>query len=198
MKRVLAITAALIGAASCGGGHARDVATSEQTSPTRSSPASSRSTFPSANVALVRDAAAACHVTHPNGRTPPGGNPSESFHGKHGLWTVLPLDGALRITSTRPVPPGEYFGQISDDGALSTKFPWWGSKSAAAKLTIHGTHIDGRARPLRVTVGQGASANSPHFWPTRLRFARPGCWRVTGKSGHARLTFTLAVSRARE
>ena len=151
---------------------------------------------PSANVDLASDAAARCHVTHPNGRTPPGEGPSASNHGAHGLWTVLPLDGVLRITTATPVPPGETFGTVSPSGALRTKFPWWGSKSAAAKLTIRGTRIDGRARSLRLTVGPGATAHAPHFWPTRLRFARPGCWRVTARSGHARLTFTLSVRRA--
>ena len=154
---------------------------------------------PSAKANPAREAATRCHVTHPNGRTAPGESPNASFHGKHGLWTVLPLDGVLRITTTTPVPPGETFGTISADGALSTKSPWFGSNSAAAKLTIHGTRIDGPARRLRLTLGEGsASANSPHFWPTRLRFARAGCWRVTAKSGHAHLTFTLSVKRAND
>jgi hypothetical protein len=171
-----AITVALVAVAGYGALNARRIGTGE--------------------VARVRNAAAGCHVTHPNGRTPPGESTSDSFYGKHGLWTVLPLDGMLRITAIRPVPPGETFGQISPDGTLSTKFPWWGSKSAAAKLTIRGTRVDGPARPLRLTVRPGATANSPHFWATRLRFARPGCWRVTATSGDAHLAFTLAVSRA--
>jgi hypothetical protein len=198
MRGDVAFTAALIGLAGCGAGEGRDAATSARLSPTPSSPASPRSASQSTTVAFVREATAGCRVTHPNGRTAPGESPNESFHGRHGLWTILPLDGVLRITTTRPVPPGETFGSISPYGALSTKFPSWGSRSAAAKLSIRGTRVDGRARPLRLTVGPGASANSPHFWPTRLRFARAGCWRVTAKSGRARLTFTLAVHRARD
>jgi hypothetical protein len=193
------LTAALIALAGCGdSGQTRDATTSAPTSPTRSLPAASQSTMPSTKVDSVRDTGARCRATRPNGRTAPGENPSVTFHGSRGLWTVLPLDGALRITTTRPVRPGDTFGHESADGALSTKFPWWGSRSAAANLTILGIRIDGRARPLRLTVGPGASANSPHFWPTRLAFARPGCWRVTAKSGHGRLTFTLAVNRARD
>ena len=141
-------------------------------------------------------ASVACHVTHPNGSTPPGERPSDTHHGKRGLWTVLPRDGVLVITTTRPPPPGTTFGKIYPDGSLSTKFAWWGSRSAAAKLRIRGRRLDGHARRLRLTVGRGATARSPQFWATWPRFASPGCWRVTGRSGRARLTFTLAVRSA--
>jgi hypothetical protein len=141
---------------------------------------------------------AACDVTHPNGRTPPGEGPSDSAHGEHGLWTALPLDGILRITTRTPVADGETAGTIRRDGSLSTKFPWWGSKAASAKLTIRGRRLDGDARPLRLTIGPGAVANSPHFWPSRLRFATPGCWKVTAKSRRAHLTFTVSVQSAQD
>jgi hypothetical protein len=141
-------------------------------------------------------ASVACHVTHPNGSTPPGEHPSDTFHGKRGLWTVLPHDGVLVITTTRPPPPGTTFGKIYPDGSLSTKFAWWGSRSAAAKLRIRGRRLDAPARRLRLTVGAGPTARSPHFWATWPRFASPGCWRVTARSGRARLTFTIAVGSA--
>ena len=137
-----------------------------------------------------------CPATRPNGSVAPGEPPSDTFYGKRGLWTVLPLDGALRITTTTPVRPGTTFGKIDPNGSLSTKFPWWGSRSAGAKLAIRGKRLDGPARRMRLTVGPGATARSPHFWPTRLRFARPGCWRVTGRSGHASLAFTISVRSA--
>lgn len=139
---------------------------------------------------------AGCRVTHPNGSTPPGEAPSDTHHGRRGLWTVLPPDGLLVITATGSSRPGTTFGQIHRDGSLSTKFPWWGSRSAAEKLSIRGRRLDGQARLLRMTAGPGAKARSPHFWPTRLRFAEPGCWRVTARSGRARLTFTFLLSRA--
>jgi len=140
---------------------------------------------------------AACHVTRPNASTAPGEHPSNTFLGGRGLWTQLPLDGALRITTAVPPAAGETFGQIYRDGSLQTKFPWWGSGSAAQKLTIHGRRLDGPARGFRVTVGRGAIAHAPHFWPTRLRFSRPGCWQVRARSGRARLTFAVFVTRAR-
>ena len=140
--------------------------------------------------------AADCAVTHPNGRTAPGERRSESVHGGHGLWTALPSDGVLRITTHAPVAADETSGKIYRDGSLSTKFPWWGSKAAAAKLTIRGTRLDGEARRLRLTIGPGAKANSPHFWASRLRFATPGCWRIKASSGRAHLTFTVSVQRA--
>jgi hypothetical protein len=138
-----------------------------------------------------------CPATRPNGSSAAGQRPSDTFDGERGLWTVLPLDGVLRITTTTPVAPDTTFGKVYADGSLSTKFPWWGSRSAGSKLTIRGYRLDGRARQLRLTVGPGAEAGSPHFWPTRLRFARPGCWRVTGRSGHAGLAFTISVRRAK-
>jgi hypothetical protein len=136
---------------------------------------------------------AACHVTKPNGSTPPGERPSDTHHGKQGLWTVLPRDGMFVITTTRPPSPGTTFGEIYPDGSLSTKFAWWGSRSAAAKLRIRGRRLDARGRRLRLTVGPGAEAKSPHFWATRPRFPKQGCWRVTASSGRARLTFTISV-----
>jgi hypothetical protein len=141
-------------------------------------------------------ASVACHVTHPNGSRPPGERRSPNHHGKRGLWTVLPLDGMLVITTTHPPPPGTTFGRIYPDGSLSTKFAWWGSRSAAAKLRIRGRRLDGRAPRLRLTAGGGATARSPHFWATWPRFASRGCWRVTARSGRARLTFTIAVRSA--
>jgi hypothetical protein len=141
-------------------------------------------------------ASRACHVTHPNGSTPPGEHPSDTHHGKRGLWTVLPHDGVLVITTTRPPPPGTTFGKIYPDGSLSTKFPWWGSQSAAAKLRIRGRRFDAPARRLRLTLGAGPTASSPHFWATWPRFASPGCWRVTARSGGARLAFKIAVRSA--
>jgi hypothetical protein len=137
-----------------------------------------------------------CPTTRPNGSRPPGERASDTFYGERGLWTVLPLDGVLRVTETTPVAPGATFGKVYADGSLSTKFAWWGSRSAGSQLTIRGKRLDGRGRQLRLTVGPGATAGSPHFWPTRLRFARPGCWRVTGRSGHANLAFTISVRRA--
>jgi len=144
-------------------------------------------------------AAFTCPVTHPNRSAPPGGTANDSTHGKRGLWTVLPPDGVLRIT-TRIPGPGETFGSLYSDGSLSTKFPWFRSRRAGADLVINGRRLDAASPKLHRAFRDGpggSQAQSPHFWPTRLRFAAPGCWRVTAKSGHtARLTFTLAVERA--
>jgi hypothetical protein len=144
-----------------------------------------------AGVAVAAD----CDVTHPNGRSAPGERDSDVFHGGHGLWTALPLDGVLRVTTDRPAD-GETVGAIHRDGSLSVKFPWFGSKIAAAKLKIRGTRLDGKARRLRLTIGPGSLARSPHFWASRLHFATPGCWRIKARSGRAHLTFTIAVQRA--
>jgi hypothetical protein len=147
-------------------------------------------------VAIAANRQADCHVTQPNGRTAPGEGASDSTHGAHGLWTALPLDGVLRITTRTPVPDGAAAGTIGRDGSLSTKFPWWGSNAASARLTIRGTRLDGDARPLRLTIGPGAVAHSPHFWASRLRFATPGCWKIKAQSRRAHLTFTIFVQPA--
>ncbi len=120
------------------------------------------------------------------------------MHGGHGIWTALPPDGVVRITTRTPVAAGETAGTVYRDGSLKTKFPWWGSKVAAAKLRIRGTRLDGNARPLRLTIGPGAEANAPHFWPSRLHFATPGCWRIKAKSGRAHLAFTIFVQAAED
>jgi hypothetical protein len=142
-----------------------------------------------------------CPVTHPNGSAPPpGGATGGDTYGKRGLWTALPPDGVLRITTSVPPPPGTTFGTIYADGSLSTKFPWWGSRLAKAGLAINGKRLDAPARRLNLSGRDGpggpTAPGSPHFWPTRLRFASPGCWRVTGRSGRAHLTFTISVERA--
>jgi hypothetical protein len=119
---------------------------------------------------------------------------------KPGLWTPLPADGTLRITTTAPVAPGTTFGRIYPDGSLSTKFPWFGSRLADGRLAISGKRLDAPARALHLTRHDGPGGSTatgwPHFWPTYLRFASTGCWRVTGKSGRAHRTFTIFVATA--
>jgi hypothetical protein len=116
------------------------------------------------------------------------------MHGRGGLWTTFATDGHLRITDARPVPDGMTFGTVRGDGSLETKFPWWGSRRATHRIVIRGRRLDGVAAPFVRRYRDHAGATSaPHFWATRLRFSRAGCWRVSARSGRARLSFVVSV-----
>jgi hypothetical protein len=101
---------------------------------------------------------------------------------------------------TAPVAPGTTFGHIYGDGSLRTKFPWFGSRLANGELAISAKRLDRRARALHLTRRDGPGGPTargwPHFWPTYLRFASAGCWRVTARSGRAHRTFTISVAPA--
>jgi hypothetical protein len=135
--------------------------------------------------------AAGCRVTIPNGSTPPGARPSGSHHGNGLLWTVLPSDGKLVVSTKRPSPPGTTAGYVHRDGSISVKWPWWGVKSAGPRLTVTGRKPgSSRSRVLaRIT-----ERRTRHFWASVLRFRSQGCWRVTARAKKARLSFVIAVS----
>jgi hypothetical protein len=98
------------------------------------------------------------------------------------------------ITTTRPPPPGTVIGELSRDGSLATKFPWWGARAVGGHLRISGRRIDSHARPLRASVAPGLT-RAPHFWASTITFATQGCWKVTGTVGTNKLTFVVQVVR---
>jgi hypothetical protein len=161
----LAVLCALI--AACGGGSGAGSGTAAQ---------------------AVRPAAArapGCPVTVPNGRTPPGEQPSREDHGNGALWTGLPPDG--RIVAGRPF--------IRPDGSMRIKFPWWGSRRADAELRITSASLDPQRRVAQSTISPGKTG-APHFWASAIIFPTEGCWRVAGAAGHASLTFVVLVVKA--
>jgi hypothetical protein len=125
---------------------------------------------------------AACPVTTPNGRKPPGEQPSRQDHGNGTLWTGLPPDG--RIVAGPPF--------VRPDGSMRIKFPWWGSGRADAELRITSTSLDPRGHVARSNVVPGQT-RAPHFWASAIIFPTEGCWRVTARAGHAGLTFVVLV-----
>ena len=135
-----------------------------------------------------------CPLTIPNGQAPPGERQSPSDIGNGRLWTLLPTDGKLAITTKVPSPPGTTFGELHHDGSLATRFPWWGGPSAGRRLRISGRRLDQHARPLRARIAAGFTA-APHFWATSITFASEGCWQVTGTAGTAKLAFVLEVMK---
>jgi hypothetical protein len=142
----------------------------------------SGATFAAAAPSTGRSAAGSCPVTAPK---------ANMRYGNASLRAVLPRGGNLVVSDAHPpVPASAWFGQIHADGSVSVKLAWEGS--ARGRLRITGARLDGHARPLRAHVATG----TPHFWASRLTFASPGCWRVTGRVGAARLSLVLAVSTA--
>ncbi len=139
-------------------------------------------TLAAAAPTAVRSAAGACPVTAPA---------ANMRYGNASLRAVLPRGGDLVVSDANPpVPASAWFGQIHADGSISVKLAWEGS--TRGRLEITGTRLDAHARPLRANVATG----TPHFWASRLTFASPGCWRVTGRVGATRLSVVLAVSTA--
>jgi hypothetical protein len=67
-------------------------------------------------LALVGSAQAACPVTLPNGKHPPGTQPSPNWYGNGQLFTPLWPDGVI-LADPRFINP---------DGSIGMKFPWWG------------------------------------------------------------------------
>jgi hypothetical protein len=137
-------------------------------------------------VASAAARVAGCPVTLPNGRTPPGEQPSREDHGNGALWTGLPPDGT--IVAGRPF--------VRPDGSMRIKFPWWGSLRADAELNIISTSLHPRGRVARSTISPGLTG-APHFWASAIIFPSDGCWRVAASAGHASLTFVVRVVRDR-
>jgi len=118
---------------------------------------------------------ASCRVSVPN------------FFGNGKLWTSLWPDGTVIF---RPGGPGD----ISADGSLSMKWPWW--RGTRGKLTIEGKRLDGSALPLPAYIPEGYGDTG--FQSTALIFPTEGCWEVTGKVGEDSLTFVPRVVRMKD
>jgi hypothetical protein len=146
---------------------------------------------------LIAAATDSCHVTIPNGSTPPAERPNPHHHGNGRLWTGLPLRGEALFTGGLFIP-GKYFPNgrpgFHRDGSATDKFYWWGARSASRRLRVMGQRLDGPARPLSAYVDQGVHTQAPHFWPSYLTFPTSGCWRITARAGRAKLTFQVSVS----
>jgi hypothetical protein len=123
---------------------------------------------------------AGCPVTVPNGRTPPGEQPSREDHGSGGLWTVIPPDG--RIVAARAF--------VLPDGSMRIKFPWWGSRRADAHLQLGTSSLHRRGGIAGAQISPGQTG-APHFWASAIVFPTEGCWRVTASAGHARLSLVV-------
>ncbi len=122
---------------------------------------------------------ASCPVTLPNGNTPPGEQPSPTYHGNGLLWTALWPDGLVLI------PPQ----MVQPDGTLSMKWGWW--RGVNGPLTITGRRLDAPASPLDAVIPDGYGDTG--FQAGGLIFPTEGCWEVTGQVGDSTLTFVTWV-----
>ena len=128
-----------------------------------------------------------CDVTKPNGLVAGSGNVNEHSYGNQllsvgpfGLWP----DGNVVF---RPDGPGF----ITQDGSLGMKFGW--TRGVAGQLSVEGHRLDGTARPLRFEFR--SDNDDSGFVATSLVFSTPGCWEVTGRVGHASVTFVTMVTK---
>lgn len=108
---------------------------------------------------------------------PAGGLTFNYWYGNDALWVELAYAGHI------VKPPGE---------ELSEKFPW--VRLARGDLTIEGRRLDGPAPPARASVPSGYGPSG--FQASGIGFPAEGCWEITGKIAHQKLTFVVEVRRA--
>ncbi len=122
---------------------------------------------------------AACPVTLPNGNMPPDEQPAPEFYGNGELWTVLWPNGTIVMGPQN----------VESDGSLSMKFVW--TRGVQGQLSIEGRRLDAVVPPLRASIPDGYGDSG--IQATTLIFPTEGCWEVTGRVGHAALTFVTRV-----
>jgi hypothetical protein len=93
-------------------------------------------------------------------------------------------------------PPGDELelperGFNHGDRSIEAKLGWWRGEEGV--LAVAGERLDAAAPPLRAHVPAGYGPSG--FQPTGLTFPATGCWRVTGRVGHARLEFVVRVRK---
>jgi hypothetical protein len=134
----------------------------------------------------VADVAEPCPVTTPGGRAP--ATSGDFNHGNSSLAVALWPRGTL---VARRFPDGSRYAEIGPDGSIVAKLGWW--RGVEGELRIEGERLDASAPPLRADVPDGYGPTG--FQPTGLTFPTPGCWKVLGSVGRARLTFVVLVRK---
>lgn len=123
----------------------------------------------------------ACPVTLPNGNTPPGERAAPTHYGDGSLWVALWPGGVVHARPT----------DVSPDGAITMKFPWW--RAIHGTLSIAGHRLDGSAPALWASIPDGYGDIG--FQATAITFPTAGCWEVTGTVGASYLRFVTLVQR---
>ncbi len=118
-----------------------------------------------------------CHVTYPDGSSPPGEQTHPDVgYGNKGLWVGISPTGHMAVRRGR-------------DGWLwAPKIAW--VRGVHGHLMLTGRRLDRPAPPMRSRVYEYQDIG---FQPTSLGFPSEGCWEVTGRVGPAKLTFVSEV-----
>jgi hypothetical protein len=93
--------------------------------------------------------------------------------------------------------PGGYRDRAT---GLSQKIPWYAARTAkiAERLVVTGTRLaPAPARRFRQTFTYAGEYAQGHVFPSNLSPPAEGCWRLDFRSGQARATFVVLVSRQR-
>jgi hypothetical protein len=125
-----------------------------------------------------------------------GFGPDGFNHGNARLRVLLSWPGGVLRAGI--LPAGGSFATVDRDASVRAKVGWW--VRDVGKLSIGGRRLDRPAAPLRAEIPSGYGPHedigaSLGFQPTSLIFPTIGCWRVVGKTGTARLTFVVMVTK---
>jgi hypothetical protein len=129
----------------------------------------------------VPGAPGVCAVTNPNGKAPPGAQPSARSHGNDRLSLFLPTDGVLRTRN--------------DDGTLFEKMIWIAARPSGRRLVVKYERLESADPPRTAeTIAGMLSGYSGPSWASRMYFTA-GCWQVVGRVDDVSLTFVVQVVR---
>jgi hypothetical protein len=123
---------------------------------------------------------------------PLAGNPTFNF-GNSRIAVWLPKHATFVATPEGRRPGG--LAQVQADGSIETKLGWWNWRSRRPRLS--GRRVDGPSRALSAEIFSLAtefvSARSVRFFPSGFTFPTAGCWRITARTGDAKLVATVKV-----
>lgn len=133
----------------------------------------------------------ACKVTVASAATrPPAPVPRAFTYGNASIAVALNPPGGHLVAGR--LPGGGFRATVNADGTIDAKVGWW--RAGDGPIAIAGRRLDAPAPALKAHVPAGYARG---FQATVLTFATTGCWRVTGRFGRARLTFTVLVTKSR-
>jgi hypothetical protein len=147
-------------------------------------------------------AAAGCVPSKTTLALPPGtgaGAPYPGWVGQGGLWALIGQKATIvGIPDGLPpadADPGVSYFLAKPGGAIVQKFPWFRDHRARGDVSVKGQTIPPGPKPLRAQINNDRGPGK-HVVPGNLILPRTGCWRVSAKSGSAKLRFVVWVTTA--
>ena len=102
----------------------------------------------------------------------------QDWYGNDAVWVMLPTSGHL---------PSQ-----RDDGALSTKFPFF--RLRHGQVQVSAKRLDGPTGAFSAHPGMISAYGDVGFVPTGLSWSAPGCWQLRATvAGSDPLIFTVLV-----